>query len=156
MPMEDRFLKYSKLYALIFLLFLSVPVLIGLLIFAGWGVSKTVSSAWADVLFGLGIVAMPSALFLTVYLIFFRRTRAHPETGVRYLSFVFFALGAVFSIYALVSDLLVFFRSYSIDIGSYTSYSLLYMAGNIASLFFIALLQALTTRKEADWFDKHR
>ena len=38
--MEDRFVKYSKLYALIFLLFLSVPVILGLIVAAFYGISK--------------------------------------------------------------------------------------------------------------------
>ncbi len=156
MQMEDRFLKYSKLYALVFLLFLSVPVLIGLAVFVFWGVSKTVSSTLADIIFGLGIVTIPAALFMTVYLIFFRRTRSHPAGWVRYLSYLLFCTGMLFSVYALVKDLIAFFGHYSIDIASYTSYSLLYMAGNVASLFFIALVQAFSAEKETDWLDKHR
>ncbi|MBL0183999.1 MAG: hypothetical protein IPP96_17645 [Chitinophagaceae bacterium] len=154
--MEDRFLKYSKLYALIFLLFLSVPVIIGLAIFFFWGFSKLVSSSIVDVIFGLGIITIPPALFSTVHLIFYKRTKRHPAVWVRYISYPFFAVGIVFSIYVLMTDLIAFFSYYSTDIASYNCYSLIYMAGNIAGLFIIALMQAFTTNKEVDWMDRHR
>ena len=154
--MEDRFLKYSKLYVLIFLLFLSVPVFIGLAIFVFWGFSKMVSSTVMDIIFGLGIVTIPPAVFLTAYLVFFKRTKQHPAKWVRYLSYVVFAAGFILGIYVLIADLIRFFRQYSTDIASYQAYSLEYMAGNISTLFIIALLQAFTTQKEVDWMDRHR
>jgi hypothetical protein len=30
------------------------------------------------------------------------------------------------------------------------------MAGNVAMLFIIAIVQAFTTKKEVDWMDKYR
>lgn len=154
--MEDRFLKYSKLYVLIFLLFLLVPVLIGLFIFLFWGFSKLVSSTLVDILFGLGIICIPPALFATVHLIFFRRTKKHPAAWVRYISYVFFAAGICSSIFVLITDLVAFFNHYYTDIAAYRCYSLIYMTGNIAGLFIIALLQAFTTQKEVDWMDRKR
>ncbi len=154
--MEDRFLKYSRLYILIFLLFLSIPVFIGLVVFFFWGFSKMVSSTIVDIAFGLGIVAIPAALFSAVYFIFFRRTRTHPSVWVRYLSYVVFAAGIIFSVYVLIRDLSKFFHSYSTDIAAYKGYSLLYMAGNVGALFIIALLQAFTTQKEVDWMERNR
>ncbi|HMU10925.1 MAG TPA: hypothetical protein PKC54_13015 [Ferruginibacter sp.] len=154
--MEDRFLKYSKLYVLIFLLFLLIPVLIGLAIFIFWGFSKLVSSTLVDIVFGLGIITIPPALFATVHLIFFRRTKKHPAGWVRYISYVFFAAGFLCSIFVLVTDLVAFFKQYSTDIAAYNCYSLIYMTGNIAGLFIIALLQAFTTQKEVDWMDRQR
>lgn len=154
--MEDRFLKYSKLYALIFLLFLSVPVFIGLAIFFFWGFSKIVSSTVVDIIFGLGIVAIPPALFSAVYAIFFRRTKQHPAAWVRYLSYTLFVIGFVFSVYVLIRDLIDFFAHYSTDIASYEAYSLVYIAGNTGTLFIIALMQAFTTQKEVDWMERNR
>ncbi len=154
--MEDRFLKYSKLYVLIFLLFLLVPVLIGLFIFLFWGFSKLISSTIVDIIFGLGIITIPPALFATIHLIFFSRTKKHPVAWVRYISYVFFAAGVLSSIFVLVTDLLAFFNHYYTDIAAYNCYSLIYMTGNIAGLFIIALMQAFTTQKEVDWMDRQR
>lgn len=154
--MEDRFLKYSKLYVLIFLLFLLIPVMIGLFIFLFWGFSKLVSSTIVDIIFGLGIITIPPALFSTVHLLFARRTKKHPAGWVRYISYVFFTAGIISSIFVLITDLISFFGHYYTDIAAYNCYSLSYLTGNIAGLFIIALLQAFTTQKEVDWMDRHR
>lgn len=154
--MEDRFTRYSKLYILIFLLFLSVPVLIALIFFAFFGFSKVISSSFADICFGLLITSLPAALFMTVYAIFFVRTKSHPSKPVKTLSQLIFVLAFLISAAALLYDIHSFFSKYSPDIDQYHSYSLIYMAGNVALLFVIAIIQAFTTQKEVDWMDRKR
>jgi hypothetical protein len=154
--MEDRFTKYSKLYILIFLLFLCVPVLLGLVIVAFYGFSKLVSSTVADVSFGLGIVTIGPALFMSVYFIFFKRTKKHPSTIVKIFSQIIFVIGFIVSLIVLIYDMRSFFTKFSTDITGYLSYSLAYLAGNIALLFLIAIIQAFTTQKEVDWMDRNK
>ncbi len=154
--MEDRFTKYSKLYILIFLLFLCVPVLLGLLVAAFYGVSKLVSSTVADITFGLGVVTLAPAVFMTVYYIFFKRTKKHPEPVVKIVSQVLFITGFLLSLFVLVLDMISFFSRFSPDIGGYYGFSLAYLAGNVAMLFLIAIVQAFTTKKEVDWMDRKR
>lgn len=154
--MEDRFVKYSKLYALIFLMFLSVPVILGLIIAAFYGLSKLVSSSVVDIVFGLGVVAMAPALFSAVYVIFFKRTKNHPVAAVRTISKFLFIIGIGISALVLVLDMYSFFTRFNIDIDGYHSFSLAYMAGNVAALFVIAIIQAFTTKKEVDWLDRHK
>ena len=154
--MEDRFTKYSKLYILIFLLFLCVPVLLGLIIVTFYGVSKIISSSITDIIFGLGIVSLTPAIFLSVYYIFFKRTKNHPVPIVRIISKIIFVTGFIAAIIVLVYDMRSFFTKYSTDIASYLGYSLAFAAGNVAVLFLIAIVQALTTNKEVDWMDRKR
>ncbi len=154
--MEDRFIKYSKLYALIFLLFLCVPVLLGLFIATFYGISKVVSSTVADISFGLGIVSLTPAVFMSVYYIFLKRTKRHPVSAVRIISYILFVTGFIISLAVLVYDMRAFFTKYSTDIAGYLGYSLTYLAGNVAILFLIAIVQALTTNKEVDWMDRKR
>jgi hypothetical protein len=154
--MEDRFIKYSKLYALIFLLFLCVPVFLGLLIAAFYGISKIVSSTVADISFGLGVVSLAPAVFMSVYFIFFKRTKNHPVSIVRIISKILFVAGFMISLAILAYDMRSFFTKYSTDIAGYLGYSLSYLAGNVALLFLIAIMQALTTSKEVDWMDRKR
>ncbi len=154
--MEDRFVKYSKLYALIFLLFLSIPVLLGILIAAFYGVSRLVSSSYIDIAFGLSVITLPPALFSAVCVIFFRRTKKHPVGWVRVFSKLLFVAAIAISAYVLVIDMISFFTKFNIDIDAYQCYSLPYMAGNIAGLFLIAIIQAFTTSKEIDWMDRKR
>lgn len=154
--MEDRFTKYSKLYVLIFLLFLCVPVLLGLIIAAFYGISKLVSSTIADITFGLGVVTLTPAVFMTVYYIFFKRTKTHSEVTVKIISQIIFVAGFLISIAVLAVDMIAFFKRFSPDIASYYGYSLVYTAGNVAVLFLIAIVQAFTTKKEVDWMDRKR
>lgn len=154
--MEDRFVKYSKLYALIFLLFLSIPVMLGLIVAAFYGLSKLVSSSMVDISFGLGIITLAPALFSTVYFIFFKRTAKHPVAWVRMLSYVIFVIGIAICAVILAMDMRSFFTKFKTDISSYESFSLVFMAGNVGALFLIAIIQALTTKKELDWMDRNR
>lgn len=154
--MEDRFIKYSKLYALIFLLFLCVPVLLGLVIAAFYGISKLVSSTVADITFGLGVVSLAPAVFMTVYYIFFKRTKKHPEPVVKIVSQIIFVAGFLISLVVLVLDMISFFTKFNTDISGYHGLGLTYLAGNVALLFLIAIIQAFTTKKEVDWMDRNR
>ncbi len=154
--MEDRFVKYSKLYALIFLMFLSIPVILAIIIAAFYGISKLVSSSVVDISFGLGVITMAPALFSTVYVIFFKRTTKHPVAAIRVISKILFVIGIAISVYILVIDMISFFTKFKIDIDAYKCFSLPYMAGNVAMLFLIAIVQAFTTQKEVDWMDRNR
>jgi hypothetical protein len=154
--MEDRFTKYSKLYILIFLLFLCVPVLLGLIIAAFYGISKIISSTIADISFGLGVVSLAPAVFMSVYFIFFKRTKKHPVKTVRLISYILFITGFITSLVVLVFDMISFFTKFNTDITGYHGLSLAYLAGNVAMLFLIAIAQALTTNKEVDWMDRRR
>ncbi len=154
--MEDRFIKYSKLYALIFLLFLCIPVLLGLVIAAFYGISKLVSSTVADITFGLGVVSLTPAVFMTVYYIFFKRTKRHPAKAVKIISQVIFVAGFLTSLVVLVFDMIAFFTKFKTDITGYHGLGLTYLAGNVAVLFLIAIVQAFTTKKEVDWMDRKR
>lgn len=154
--MEDRFIKYSKLYVLVFLLFLSVPVLLGLIFFLFYGFSKVISSGIADIVFGLLVTVLPAALFMSVYAIFFTRTKNHPSRPVKTFSQLIFIAAFVTSVLVLLFDIKIFFAKFSSDIDRYYSYSLLYLAGNVALLFIIAIIQAFTTQKEVDWMDRNR
>lgn len=153
--MEDRFIKYTKLYILIFFAFLAIPVAFGIVFGALYGFSKLVSSRPVDMIFAMGVITMPVAIFSTAYVIFFRRTKKHPSTIVRGISYVLFVLALLGCGYTLVKGFIDFFeRGGGYNITDYFSFSLLFLAGNIALLFLVALLQAFTTEKEKDWMER--
>jgi hypothetical protein len=154
--MEDRFVKYSKLYFLIFLLFLSVPVLLGLAIGIGYGFSKLISSRPVDLLYQLLVIALPSSVFATVYYIFFKRTKVHPSATVRIISKIVFLLGFCICLTVLIIDFINFFKNPVFGTEGYRNFSLPFLAGNVAALFIIAILQAFTTNKEVDWMEKRK
>lgn len=154
--MEDKFVKYSKLYALIFLLFLSIPVLLALIVFSFYGLSKVISNGPVEVAIELGMISLGPAVFTTAYFIFFKRTKTHPAASVAFISKVLFVIGIAISLFVLVRDFYTFFNHHSLNISGYYCFSLTYMAGNVASLFLIAIIQAFTTKKEVDWMDRNK
>lgn len=152
--MDDKFVKYSKLYILLFFLFLSVPVIIGLIVGTFYGVFKLVSSAPVDYIFELLIISIPTAVFSSAYIIFFKRTKQHPVALVRGISKTLFVIGFGFCAVFLVLDMVSFFLKRSYDVSEYLCFTVPFLAGNIGGLFAIALMQAFTTHKEKDWLEK--
>lgn len=156
MPQEDKFIKFTKLYILIFLALLVVPVIIGLVLASMYGFSKLISSRPVDMAFELFVVVIPVAIFATAYIIFFRRTKNHPSQIVRGISYVLFIAALLGCGYILVTDIMSFFNQRGHNITDYNSFKQFFLAGNIALLFIIALLQAFTTSKEVDWMERRR
>ena len=154
--MDDRFTKYSKLYFLIFLLFLSIPVIFGLVVGAMYGFSKLVSSKPIDIFYELLIIAIPPAVFATVYYIFIKRTKKHPSAIVKTISQILFIIGFCCCVIVLAMDILDYFNKGVHDVTDYRSFNLLFLAGNIAALFLTAILQAFTSKKEEDWMEKRK
>ena len=154
--MEDRFVKYSKLYFLIFLLFLSIPVILGSAIAIGYGFSRLISSKPVDLLYQLMIITLPSAVFTTVYYIFFKRTKNHPAAAVKIISKLVFVIGFCSCLLVLALDFKRFFTKPIFGTEGYWNFSLFFLAGNIATLFIIAIIQAFTTNKEEDWLEKRK
>ena len=130
--------------------------MLGLAIAAFYSISKLVSSTIADIVFGLGVVSLAPAVFMTVYYIFFKRTKKHPAQAVKIISYILFIIGFVTSLVVLVLDMISFFTRFNTDITGYHGLSLTYLAGNVGALFLIAIVQAFTTNKEVDWMDRKR
>jgi hypothetical protein len=152
--MDDRFTKYSKLYFLVFLLLLAVPVSFALLITTFYGFSTLISSRPVDIIFELVVIGIPSAVFATAYYIFFKRTKQHPSVVVKIISQILFIVGFCGSLFFLVLSIISYFKKGYNNITDYPTFNIAFLAGNIATLFLIAILQAFTTKKEEDWMEK--
>jgi glucan phosphoethanolaminetransferase (alkaline phosphatase superfamily) len=133
-----------------------VPVIIGLIFATFYGFSKLVSLGPAETIFGLLLLTVPSAIFITVYSIFIRRTKKFPKPIIRILSWIVFAAGLCFCVTYLFLDMKQFFTVRSLEITNYRSFSILFLAGNIATLFLIAIIQAFSRDKEKDWTERHK
>ena len=137
-------------------MFLSIPVIIGTLIWLFYGFSKIISLGPADTVFQLLIISLPAALFSTVFIIFFKRTAKHPSAIVRICSKVLFLIGLALCVYLLTLDIISFIKQPSYNIDTYKCFTLPFLAGNTGGLFLIAIVQAFTTNKEKDWIDRHK
>jgi hypothetical protein len=154
--MDDRFTKYSKLYFLVFLLFLAVPVSFALLIATFYGFSTLISSRPVDIIFELIVIGIPSAVFATVHYIFFKRTKQHPSPAVKTISQILFVMGFLNSLLFLVLSIISYFKKGYNNITDYPTFHIAFLAGNIGGLFLIAIIQAFTTKKEVDWMEKRK
>jgi hypothetical protein len=156
--MEDRFTKYSKLYFLIAGAFLLVQLVIALIIGFFYGFLKIFASRPLDVFYELLVMGLPPALFAGVYYLFIRRTKKHPYKPVKIISQFLMIVGFCSCMAVLVADILYYvsLKFGSNDISNFKSFSLAFMAGNIALMFVVALLQAFTTPKEEDWVARRK
>ena len=154
--MEDTFSKYLRLFGNIlfsFIGFILVLASIFLLLRLGFGWLDGLS--WFAYFYMLIILFIPAALFVSVFLIYFKRTVSHPSTIIRTISYVFFSVLLIGWGAALFVDLNSFFKNGSSDIDKYYSYNLLFLVINVASIFLIGIIQALSAEKEKDWMDKY-
>lgn len=152
--MEDKFIRFTKLYIIIFLMFLSIPVIIGLLVGAFYGFSKIIFSGTADKVFQLLMISIPAAVFSTVHIIFLKRTKQHPSGIIRFCSSILFIAGIALSLFFVTKDIIYFFNNPGYNIDHYVCFSIPFLAGNIGGLFLIAIIQAFTTHKEKDWIER--
>jgi hypothetical protein len=107
-----------------------------------------------SLLFALLIICVPAVIFLTVYYIYYHHTKGHPSKGIRLFSTILFAIATCFWLYFWVLDFIIFFTKQFRDIKYYNTYNLAFLSANIGLIFFVGILQALTTKKEVHWMDK--
>ena len=154
--MDDKFLKYSKLYGYIFLALFAFVIGVALLIATFYGFSKILSSRPVDVAFELIVIARPAIVFSTAYIIFFKRTKSHPNKVVKYISYVLFIAALTYCSIGLIWTIKDYFTLKSSSIADYHTFKLVFLAGNVALLFIIAIMQALSTEKEVDWMERKK
>ena len=155
--MEDKYGKYVRLFGTLFftmigvllgfvLLLLGVRLFFGLLDFIPW-------SAFIYTVF---IIAMPGLLFISIYIIYFKRSFSHPQVIVRYISYFIFSAALISWGIFFVWDLIIFFRYTYRDIEKYHSYNYIFLAANVAVLFLVGVMQAFSTAKEKDWMERSK
>ncbi|RYD80226.1 MAG: hypothetical protein EOP53_08395, partial [Sphingobacteriales bacterium] len=149
--MEDKFAKYLQLSNRLILTLVSfVAVLLLLLLGLKYSFRLLDSMPWFVYLFTLFIIIVPTFIFITIFLVYFSRTKKHPTVSVRYVSWALFTAALLLWGYILVTDVFTFFKTSSQQIGNYNSYSVLFLAGSVALIFIVGIIQAISTPKEKD------
>ncbi len=153
--MEDRYTKYFNLSLKLFFTFLAfivalIIILVGLKFM--FGILDKIP--WFVLIYMLFIVMVPAALFISIFLIYFRRTRFHPSSLVRGISYTLFSIALVLWAGLFVMDLIHFFKKESREIGGYYGYNIFLLTGSVVLVFLVGIMQALSTAKEKDWLDK--
>jgi hypothetical protein len=141
------------------MMFFSLLGFILLLSILFWGIRLMFgaldSMSWFSYFYMIGMLLLPSSFFIFVYVVFFKRTRSHPSKPVRLISNLLFTVAISTWLVVLVADMISFFKMASKEISNYFSYNLLFLTINIATIFLIGVIQALTAEKEKDWMDKY-
>ncbi|MEQ1554153.1 MAG: hypothetical protein ABL929_08245 [Ferruginibacter sp.] len=152
----DRYAKFIQLFGSIFLAFVGFFVVLALIILGlryMFGVLDYLP--WFSVMFTLFIICVPALLFITVYFIYFKLTKSHPSRVVQYFSYAMFSIALAAWAYFWIADFVIFFKKHYNSIGQYNCFNLAFLAANVGLIFFIGIVQALTTNKEKDWMERN-
>lgn len=154
--MEDDFGKLLRLFGNIFLSLVGFIIALALLLLGIkliFGLMEYIP--WFTYVYMVFIILVPAALFIPAYIIYFTRTKKHPNKFIRSVSYLFFLMALVTWSVFLVLDIITFFKHAYPAIGMYLSYNMSFLAANVACFFLIGVMQAFTTPKEKDWMERN-
>jgi hypothetical protein len=148
--------KFIRLFGLIFYSFVGFLLALGLIMI---GLKYTFRALdhmrWFSLLYTFFIVCFPAILFLFVYIVYAKRTVHHTSKPARYFSYIIFCIAIIAWVYFLILDLFTFFKHFYTNIDRYETYNLAFLSANIGLIFLVGIVQALSTKKEVHWMDKH-
>jgi len=148
--------RFLRLFGNILFSLIGIIVLVALIMLALRLISSGFDAIpWFTYFYMCIVLLIPPTLFGTVHIIFFRKTKYHPSSLVKYISYFLFTSGLISWSVVLFIDFKEFFTNYYPDIERYYAFNLLILFINVAVIFFTGVLQALTTEKEKDWMDKY-
>ena len=153
--MDDQFGKYIRLFGTLFFTLIGFIVsllllMLGLRLF--FGLLSYIP--WFTYIYMIFIIMVPSALFISVFIVYMRRTAFHPSRIIRYISYSLFSIALLAWGVCLFLDLKTFFTYAYVEIGKYNSYNMIFLASNVACIFLVGIMQAFTTAKEKDWMER--
>ena len=155
--MEDRYSKYFQLsFNLFFTLLGFILSLLLLMLGLKFIFGLLDKIPWFVFMYMMFIIMIPAALFITIFIIYFKRTTRHPSAVVRGISYSIFTVALLFWGAAFIWDMIEFFKKGSREISNYYSYNIFLLAASVAAIFLVGILQAFTTEKEKDWMEKRK
>jgi hypothetical protein len=140
------FFSILAVIAVLVLVFLGMRLVFGLLNYI----------PWLSYVYTLLLLSVPAALLVSVFILFFKRTKFHPVRAVRVISYTIFCLFILSWVYVFIADMIRFIKKGSAVIGDYLSYDTVFLALNVAFIFIVGVIQALTMPPEKDWMEKRK
>lgn len=149
--------KYIRLSGILFLavtgvLTALVLVFLGLRLLFGF-VNEL---PWITYIYTLIILSVPAILFVTVFSIFFMRTRSHASRHIRIISYVLFICFLCAWIFFYINDIVTFYRTAQTQVGDYKSWNVIFLTASVACIFIVGIIQALSSPKEEDWVQRNK
>jgi hypothetical protein len=149
--------KYIRLFWILFLAmtgFLIVLILLFLGLRLVMGLVNELP--WISYIYTLFILSVPAAIFITAFSIYSYRTRSHPSGPVRIISYLLFGIFLCAWLVFYTMDIITFFRTSQTVIEPYKSWNLIFLSANVACLFIVGIIQALSSAKEEDWLERNK
>jgi len=107
-------------------------------------------------IYTLFVLSVPAALFITTFIIFYRRTINYPSRPVRFISYGLFIIFLVLWILFYIMDLIAFFKTAQIQVAEYNCWDVIFLTSSVACIFIVGIIQALNGEKEEDWMERRR
>ena len=148
--------KYLRLFGSLFFLLMGMllsMVIVFVVIRFLFGLMSYIP--WALYVYMILILLLPATVFITGFIVYAKRTATHPSKTTRVISYMVFTAALVAWVVYLILDIIIFYRHAYNSIGKYHSYDMLFLFLNVAGLFIVGILQALTTGREEDWMEKN-
>ena len=149
--------KYIRLLGMLFLSVLGFLAAL-LLVFLGirllFGFVNQLS--WITYVYTLFVISVPAVIFITAFIVFFYRTRSHPSKTARIISYILFVFFLTAWVIFYVLDMFLFFKKGQIQVVDYHSWNMIFLAANVACLFIVGVIQALSFTKEEDWLQRNK
>jgi len=111
---------------------------------------------WITYAYALLILLFPAMLFISVYILYFKRTLRYPVKVVKWISISLFMIALLSWVAVLIYDLMLFFKKGSIEIDPYFSYNRVFLTANVTAIFLTGTMQALSLPAEKDWMEKRK
>ena len=149
--------KYIRLLGMLFLSVLGFLAAL-LLVFLGirllFGFVNQLS--WITYVYTLFVISVPAVIFITAFIVFFYRTRSHSSKTARIISYILFVFFLTAWVIFYVLDMFLFFKKGQIQVVDYHSWNMIFLAANVACLFIVGVIQALSFTKEEDWLQRNK
>ena len=147
--------KYMKLIGLLFLSFFSfIAALLLLFLFMKFVFGILPYMSWMIYVYMIFIISVPTTLFIFIYSIYFSRTKTFNPKLLRYIFLTIFVGAIICWVGIFISDIISFFKFQKTDIKDYISFDMYLLSGNVAFIFLVGIIQALSAPKKEEWFDK--
>jgi len=154
---HDTGAKYLRLFGTIFFCFIGFLVALVLLFFVMRFIFGMLSYLpFLNTVYLFIMVLVPSTLFISIFVIYFKRTKYVTARLVKYISLTLFIVLIIAWLAALAVDIYTFFAKHYTDIQYYKSFNLLLIGTSVFVIFFTGILQALASPPEKDWMDRKR
>ena len=153
--MEDNG-KYLRLFGTLFFTFIAlvtafILLMLGLRFF--FGLLRFLP--WFTYVYMVFIMMVPATLFISIFIIYARRTRSHPSKPTRIISYIIFAVALILWPVVFIRAVMFLSKQVYNGIDRYYSYDMIFLAANVACLFLVGVMQAFASEKETDWMDRN-